>query len=100
MHAFSNDQIEADVSAALAGYKLALIRTGYNGLWHKLLCWAGDNEARARALTLERAEKHFPCLIGQTQGHRLAFERIVRQICESEPGNDRLLKHLSRAFAA
>ncbi|HBO5514656.1 TPA: hypothetical protein L4559_003551 [Pseudomonas aeruginosa] len=48
MHTFTNDQIEADVSAALAGYKLALIRTGYN----------------------------------------------------SETGNDRLLKHLTKAFAA
>lgn len=95
MHEFTTDPIEAEVSTALTGYKLALIRTGYKGVWHRLLCWTGDKEAIARSASLERAEQHAQQVVGKTPEHRLALERIVRKQPDHVAEKDRFLELLN-----
>ncbi|MCF5371956.1 hypothetical protein [Pseudomonas syringae] len=78
MHEFTTDPIEAEVSRALAGYKLALIRTGYKSVLHRFLCWVGDKEATARASSLERAEQNARTVVSQSQEHRAMLDKIIQ----------------------
>lgn len=75
---FTTDPIEAEVSTALAGYKLALIRTGYKGVSHRFLCWVGDKEATARAVSLERAEQNARTVVSQSPKHRAMLDKIIQ----------------------
>lgn len=75
---FTTDPVEAEVSTALAGYKLALIRTGYKGVSHRILCWFGDKEATARAVSLERAEQNARTVANQSPEHRAMLDKIIQ----------------------
>lgn len=91
MYDFTSDPIEGEVCSALACYKHALIDTDYNGVLHRLLCWAGDNDARARAATLDRAEHHARSVVGKSPDHRAALERIVRRQPDHVAEQDKFL---------
>lgn len=95
---FTNDPIEGEVCSALAAYKLALVRTGYRSLWHRLLCSAGEKSAISNAAALNRAEKHAQQVVSKTPEHRAALERIVRQQPEDVARKDRLFDLLNATF--
>lgn len=92
---FTTDPIEAEVHAAVARYKIALIRTGHQSFWHRVMCWIGDQDALTRASSLLQAEHHTKKVLGKSPAHRVVLEQIVR----NQPGvvakKDNLLSLLS-----
>ncbi|MFL1449174.1 hypothetical protein ACI77O_12335 [Pseudomonas tritici] len=72
------DPIEHEVHAVIGRYWFALRKTNRNGVWHRLMCWAGDKEALALAATLARAEADAKVVLAKSNEHRVALEKIVK----------------------
>lgn len=95
---FTTDPIEGEVHAALARYKMALIRTGHRGVWHRFMCWAGDKDAISLQAELDQAERHAKSVIGKSPAHRSVLEGIVKQQPDSMARKDNLLSLLSESI--
>lgn len=92
---FTTDPIEAEVSKAVAGYKLALIRTGHGSAMHRFLCWIGDKEAVARAASLVRAEQNVRAVADVSPAHRTMLEKIIRSLPIDTAERDKMISLLS-----
>lgn len=90
----NSSPVEHEVYAAVGGYKLALIRTNHKGVWHRIMCWAGDKESLAREASFLRAEQHAKDVLGKSPEHRLALERIVSSQPDDIAQKDKLLSLL------
>lgn len=95
---FTTDPIEGEVHAALGRYKMALIRTGHRGVWHRFMCWTGDKEALSLKAELDEAERHAKAVISKSTAHRAVLETIVKQQPESVARKDNLLSLLSETI--
>src|SRR5690554_3102589 len=93
---FTTDPIEGEVHAVLGRYKMALIRTGHRGAWHRFMCWTGDKEALSRQAELDQAERHAKAVIGKSPAHRSALRTIVKQQPDSMARKDNLLSLLRK----
>lgn len=66
-----------DARDALSQYRMALIRTDYRSIWHRLLCWCGQPEAKRAARALRGAEQHARRVAQRSEAHRQAIRALA-----------------------
>jgi len=81
MNAAPMSVTEAEVRRVLAAYKMALVKTGYRGTWHRLMCWLGDREARNADKQLVYVETLARSTVNASGDH----QRVARLISSQQP---------------
>ncbi|HAS1065225.1 hypothetical protein CIW62_22275 [Enterobacter cloacae] len=73
----TTDPVEAEVSQAIADYKMALINAHYRNFWHRFLCKLKDEEALKNERILVIQEKQCRFVVNKTPEHIQVLKSII-----------------------
>ncbi|WHQ45926.1 hypothetical protein [Alcaligenes faecalis] len=97
---WTDNPIEAEVSSAVAAYKMRLIQTSYRSFWHRFMCWSGDRDARSVEDALVQAKHHAMTVVNKSEAHRSMLKRLVKLQTEDVAKKDNLLSLLGEISEA
>jgi hypothetical protein len=84
-HIWDPDPIlDREVFEALTLYKRVPARARRHTLWHRFLCWSGNRGALQHEKTLSDAIAHVRTVIGRSEEHEQALERLWRVTRDSD----------------
>ncbi|HDC4362203.1 TPA: hypothetical protein O8L70_004347 [Enterobacter hormaechei] len=77
------DPVEAEVSQAIAGYKMALINAHYRNFCHRFLCKLKDEEALENDRILVIQEKQCRFVVNKSPEHIQVLKNIIDEQSEA-----------------
>ena len=80
---YTTNPVEAEVSQALAGYKMALIKARYRNFGHRFLCKLKDKEALENERMLIVQEKLCRFVVNKSPEHILVLKSIIEKQSEA-----------------
>ncbi|MCE9985017.1 hypothetical protein LZ656_21920 [Leclercia adecarboxylata] len=92
----TTNPVEAEVSSALAKYKIALIHTGYRNIGHRVLCFLKDKDAMKYERLLINQEKLSREIVNRSGEHQDMLRFMIEKQTEENRKRDNFIHLLDK----